>query len=68
MTLKRKNFGDFKYFHARERPSIVSISVAVFKSDSCKEGEMSRIEAKLTDMRKYLLSTDESNNYRENKT
>ena len=40
MTLKRKNFGDFKYFLRREPLSGAAILVAVFGSDACKEGEM----------------------------
>ena len=39
MTLKRKNFGDFKYFHPRECLSRAAILVAVFSSDAFKEGK-----------------------------
>ena len=69
MTLKRKNLGDFKYFHLRERLSRASILIAVFSNEACKEGEICpemRIIAKLTSVPKYLLSTDENNNYSEN--
>ena len=71
MTLKRKNFGDFKYFHPRKRLSRAAILVAVFSSDECKEGEICpeiHLIAQLTDIPvpKYLLSTDENNNYSDN--
>ena len=71
MTLKRKNFGDFKYFYPREDLSRAAILVAVFSSDACKEGEICpemQIIAKLTNIPIYLLSTDENNNYSENNT
>ena len=68
MTLKRKNFDDFKFFHLGERLSIASISIAVFSSDACKECELEICPemhsiAKLTNIPKYLLSNDENNNY-----
>ena len=70
MTLKRKNFDDFKFFHLGERLSIASISIAVFSSDACKESELEipvcpemHSIAKLTNIPKYLLSNDENNNY-----
>ena len=39
MTPKHKNFGDFKYFHSRERLLRAAILVAVLSSDACKEGQ-----------------------------
>ena len=71
MTLKRKNFGDFKYFHPREPLSRVAILVAVFGSDACMEGEICpemHLITKPTNIPKHLLSTDENNNYSENNT
>ena len=64
MTLKRKNFGGFKYFH-------LGSAFEDFSSDVCKEGEICpelQIIAKLANVPKYLLSTDENNSYSENNT
>ena len=71
MTLKSKTCGDFKYFHPWDRLRRAAILVAVFNSDACKEGEICpemHSIAKLTNIPKYLLSTDENNNYNENNT
>ena len=74
MTLKRKTVGDFKYFYLSEGLSVASILVAVFSrwaTRVLKEGELClemQIKKSKTNIPKYLLITDENNNYSDNNT